>query len=78
MTQKERLLQMFRENNNQLTLGQILKSDLAAEYRARISNLRGEGYRIECTKNKKPSLNTYTLIPEPKIITDPNGQGVFL
>jgi len=61
-TQKEQLLQMFAENNNQLTLGQILKTNLASAYRPRLSDLREDGYVIDCILNKEePSKNLYVL-----------------
>lgn len=62
MTQKQMMLELFRKNNNVLTLGQILQTTLAAEYRARITDLRHDGYVIECARNKTPSKNTYTLV----------------
>lgn len=66
MSQKSDLLKYFRANGNRLTLGQILNTKLAAEYRARITDLRGDGYVIICDdKNKpNPSENVYTLIEE--------------
>lgn len=68
MTQKEQALQMFRENNNQLTLREIMKTNLGCEYRARFSDLRREGYKINCERAKKPSDNTYTLIEKGYLI----------
>ncbi len=62
LTQKQFLLKLFAENNNQLTLRQILRTHLAAEYRARLSELRKVGYNITCKENKRdPSENLYTL-----------------
>lgn len=62
LSQKEQLLKLFADNGNILTLGQIMKTSLGAEYRARISELRNAGYEILCTVNKKnPSDNIYTL-----------------
>lgn len=62
MTQKQQLLEMFETNGNMLKLGQILQTNLAAEYRARISDLRREGYDITCTISPTPSENIYMLI----------------
>lgn len=56
-----------------MTLGQILNTTLAAEYRARISELRKHGFVITCTKAKTPSENTYVMF-EP----DPTGQLRFI
>lgn len=67
MTQKEQLLKLFRDNGNMVTLGMILKTSLAAEYRARMSDLRRDGYDITCTINaKEPSENIYMLIEPQK------------
>ena len=67
MTQKQQLLQMFKDNGNMITLGQIMKTTLGAEYRARMSDLRKMGYEITCTINaKEPSENIYMLITNDK------------
>lgn len=75
MTQRERLLSLFAENGNRLTLGQIMGTTLAAEYRARLSEMRRDGYRIECVKGKHPSENTYHLTEPMRFV---GGQGVML
>jgi hypothetical protein len=62
MSQKQDLLALFRSNGNQLTLGQILNTFLAAEYRARMTDLRKEGYVIVCERGTNPSQNVYRLI----------------
>ena len=65
MTQKEQLLKLFADNGNQITLGMIMKTTLAAEYRARISELRNANYEILCTIDKdEPNNNLYTLYGE--------------
>ena len=63
MTQKQQLLALFHENGNSITLGTILQTTLAAEYRARISELRNDGYDIPrpALNRKEPSKNLYTL-----------------
>jgi len=61
MTQKEQLLQLFVENGNVLTLRQILNTTLCAEYRARISELRKSGYKIEYSRGHIASDNLYQL-----------------
>jgi len=61
LTQRQHLLQLFHENGNRLTLGQILKTTLAAEYRARLSEMRRDNYIITCTKGETPSQNLYVL-----------------
>lgn len=66
MTQKEHLLELFHTHANKLTLGQILNTHLAAEYRARMSELRKEGYRIDFVKGEKPSEGTCYLMTPPK------------
>lgn len=75
MTQHEQLITMFRENGNRLTLGQIMQTTLAAEYRARMTDLRHQGYTITCTKGKRPSENLYTFQEPVKF--DRDGQGLM-
>lgn len=74
MTQKEQLLNLFRDNGNQLTLGMILKTSLAAEYRARMTDLRHNGFKIGLERGKTPSENLYTLT---EYKTESNGQMVW-
>jgi ABC-type uncharacterized transport system fused permease/ATPase subunit len=69
MTQYEQVIDLFRRNNNLVTLGQIMQTTLAAEYRARFSEMRRQGYTIAFYKGRKASENTYVLL-EP----DKNGQ----
>lgn len=68
MSQKSDLLKLFRVNGGRITLGQIMKTSLGAEYRARISELRRDGYVILCDDKDKlfPSDNIYTLVEEPE------------
>lgn len=63
MTQYQQILELFRANGNRITLGQIMQTTLAAEYRARISELRHQGYVIVCEKGKRASENVYRLEP---------------
>lgn len=63
MTQKQALLEMFHNYGNKMTLGQILQSPVGYEWRARATELRREGYRIELERGEKPSMNTYHLLP---------------
>ena len=65
MTQKQQLLQLFADNGGKITLGQILQTTLAAEYRARMSDLRREGYGIDCKTGTEPSKNEYRLVSVP-------------
>lgn len=64
MTQREQLLDLFNRNGNRLTLGQIMQTTLACEYRARISELRRRGTVILLERGKTPSENKYTLVPQ--------------
>ena len=65
MRQIDQLLEMFRMNKGSITLGQIMQTTLAAEYRARMTDLRHEGYVITLERGKTASNNRYTLI-EPE------------
>jgi len=64
MSQKQQLLDMFHANGNQLTLGMMMKTNLGDEWRARMTDLRKEGYDIPAPvlDRKNPSNNLYTLI----------------
>ena len=75
MTQRDDLIHLFKMNGNRLTLGQIMGTTLAAEYRARMSELRRDGYRIDCWKTRPASANVYVLA-EP--VRFEHGQGVML
>jgi len=75
LSQRDQLLKLFSENGNALTLGQIMRTTLAAEYRARLSEMRGDGYIITCQIRKPASANLYTLTPPVKF---EDGQGVML
>jgi hypothetical protein len=61
LTQKEAILELFALHGGKVTLGQILKTPLADEFRARFSEMRGQGYRIIYKRGVVPSENTYTL-----------------
>lgn len=61
MSQREELLILFRRNGNRVTLGQILNTQLAAEYRARITELRHAGYAIALERGKTAGENIYRL-----------------
>lgn len=69
MTQHEQLIDLFRRHGYRITLGQILNTTLAAEYRARMTDLRKRGFTIICEKGKRASENMYVMV-EPEA----NGQ----
>jgi len=76
VSQRDQLLELFHRNGDRLTLGQIMGTTLAAEYRARMSELRADGYRIECVQGSSPSQNLYVLsLPQKQ---DENEQMVML
>lgn len=68
MSQASDLLNLFRAHENRLTLGEICKTHLAYEWRARATELRRKGYIINLVKmdNKMRSNNLYELI-EPDL-----------
>lgn len=68
MTQKEQLVYLFKDHGNRLTLSQILNTNLAAEYRARMTDLRHDGYTITLERGKTPSENLYTLVEKQSLI----------
>lgn len=66
MTQKEQLLELFSQNGNKLSLGQMLSHPSGIGYKAtsRFSELRKMGYRITLVfqDHDNPSNNLYELI----------------
>ncbi len=63
MSQITDLLDLFISNGHKLTLGQILQTKLAAEYRARMTDLRKQGFTITLERGKRPSDNLYRICP---------------
>lgn len=66
MTQHEQLVDLFKRNDNRVRLGQIMQTTLAAEYRARMTDLRKKGYVFLLERGKQPSDNLY-IMTEPEI-----------
>jgi len=62
-SQRDQLIELFRANDWKVSLGHILKTTLAAEYRARMSELRREGYVILLERGKIASENVYRMSP---------------
>lgn len=77
MTQKESLIKMFRDKGGWLTLSEILQTSLAAEYRARFTELRRDGYSIVLERGKRPSENIYRFT-EPVKTHEIDGQVCFI
>ena len=67
--QAQDLVKLFSEHGYRLTLHQIMQTSFAAEYRARITEIRQEGYTVTCERGETPGENTYRMIPPDK-----NGQ----
>lgn len=61
MSQREQLLSLFYMHHCRLTLADILNTTLAAEYRARITELRREGFIIAFERGKTAGENVYRL-----------------
>jgi len=61
--QAQELVRFFRDNNWTLRLHDLLQTSFASEYRARITELRREGYTVTCQRSKRPGENVYTMIP---------------
>jgi hypothetical protein len=75
MTQKEKLLELFQLYGGRLTLGQLLNHPSGVGYKctSRFSELRREGYKIDCIKGETASQNTYVMT-----YYDEQGQGNLL
>lgn len=67
MTQKETLLRLFKENNNRLTLGQLLQYNVGYKAVTRFSDLRKDGYKIDLVHKdtEHPTNNVYELLAMP-------------
>lgn len=72
MTQHAQLIDLFKQNGNRLTLGQIMQTTLACEYRARMTDLRKQGYQFILRRGKIASANEYVMV-EPFTVEE-NGQ----
>lgn len=77
MSQKETLVKLFKDHHGVLTLGEILSSPIGYEWRARATELRRDGYKIELlNKNRAyPSQNTYWLREPVKF--EETGQAIW-
>ena len=64
MTQKDLILQAFHIRGGKATLGQLLEDgrySFAHKLTARLSDLRQEGYKIDCIEGSRPTENLYVL-----------------
>ena len=69
MNDTERFIEFFKENGSQLTLGMIMKTTFAAEYRKHMSIIREmPGYEIPSPilDRNTPSNNLYTMYVDRK------------
>lgn len=66
MTHAQSIIEAFRNNGNRMTLGYILSHPWGYEFRARATELRKSGFRIDLIRRGKiPSENLYEM-QEPK------------
>lgn len=65
-TQCVRLVELFGQHGNRMTLGQLLQYPVGYKCTSRFSDLRKEGFVITCERGKIPSENLYTLYPPLK------------
>ena len=66
MSQKERLVELFKRYGGKMTLGQLLQYPEGYKCTSRFSDLRELGFKIDCSKGERPSDNLYTMTePEP-------------
>jgi hypothetical protein len=66
MTQHQELIELFLAHGNRLTLGEILKSRVGYEWRARASELRRQGYIFLLERGRSPSENMYSIVEPDK------------
>ena len=83
MTQTQQLRKMFEDNGGCLTLGEIMRTYLAASYRQRMTDLKrelfSEGKTIICYPNHKEGHKSETYwqiedLPKPTTYVEPSGQ----
>lgn len=72
--QAQRIVELFKENGYRLTLSEILQTSLGREHSARFSELRDQGYQIDCIRGKRGGENVYVMTPPISTIVEPNGQ----
>jgi hypothetical protein len=67
MTQKQKLLFLFKQNNNRLTLGMLLQYNVGYKAVTRFSDLRKDGYKIDLVHqdHEHPTNNVYELLAMP-------------
>jgi hypothetical protein len=70
MSNIDLILQAFQMYGYKITLGQALQHKWGYKFASRLSDLRDQGYKIDCIKGKTPSENLYVMQPPP----DENGQ----
>lgn len=74
MTDTDNYLKFLLERGS-VTLGEILKTHFAAEYRKHNTFLRHRGFQITCERNgMEPSKNRYTIKPPVKFEIEQTGQ----
>jgi hypothetical protein len=63
MTRLESFKELVRSHGHLLTLGEILRTEHAAEYRKQITRLRHEGWSVVCVHDRtSPGRNSYGFI----------------
>lgn len=65
MTQKEKIVEAFKANGWQMTLGQILSYNFGYEFRARKTEMKKAGINIWLAeRGSHPSNNLYRMEPQ--------------
>lgn len=81
ITQREKLVEFFRNHGYQATLSQLLDAGFY-KFTARVSELRDDGYKVDCVRDHdNPGRNLYTMTepaPPPTWKVEPGGQEAFL
>lgn len=80
MTQKEILLNLFKQNGNKVTLGLLLQHNVGYRAVQRFYDLRKDGYDIKLVKqdHEHPSNNVYELKGGSNVVKyEESGQAVF-
>ena len=75
MTQLQSYTAFVSGHGYRVTLGEILRTEFAAEYRKQNTLLRHDGWKVEVELRKPAGENVYTF--QRPVQTDQNGQRMF-
>jgi len=81
VTETDHYYNFLKDHNFTVTLGEIMQTRFACEYRKHNTLLRGKGFDVKCERNSQdPSRNVYRVTPkvEPVEYKYEGQQGILL